>query len=368
MKLSPFYFLEAQAGGVMTEAAWGGVKGYTDARTEHFAVREKVGVIDFSSMGNLDVKGKDAKTVLQEICVNDLNKLFVGKVIYTTVVNAEGGILDDTTIYMLGEDHYMVVAATAKRYSTYQYLLDQAKGREVYVTDITGGTGILCLQGPNSVPLLNKISDVPIDDVKYFGFKNIKIAGEDIIASRTGFTGSLGFELYVNSDDAYTVWNAVMDAGGEFGLQLCGSQVAAVSLPLEKGYLSGRELVVTANPYELDLGWTVVLDKETPCIGNDALKKIKETGPVNKIVGFILPDKTQTVANGSPVTAGVGGPEIGKVTSAAFGWYLDEFIGLAYIKSEYAALGSTITVLAGETPVEVEVVNKVFYDPERKFL
>jgi aminomethyltransferase len=260
------------------------------------------------------------------------------------------------------------VAATAKRYSTYQYLLEQAKGREVYVTDITGGTGILCLQGPNSVPLLNKISDVPIDDVKYFGFKRIKIAGADIIASRTGFTGSLGFELYVNSEDAYTVWNAVMEAGGEFGLQLCGSQVASASLPLEKGYLSGRELTVDRNPYELGLGWTVALDKEVPSVANAALKKIKETGPANKLVGFILPDKTQTVAVGTPVTAGAGGAEIGKVTSASFGWYLDEFIGLAYIQAAYAGIGETITVLAGKTPVDVEIVDKVFYDPERKFL
>jgi aminomethyltransferase len=366
MKVSPFYFLEAQAGGTMTEAAWGGVKGYTDAKTEHFAVREKVGVIDFSSMGKFDIKGRDAKKLLQTILVNDLDKLFIGKVLYSTIVNEAGGILDDTTLYLLGEDHYMLVTSTAKRTSTYPYLLDLAAGQEVYITDITGGYGILCLQGPNSVPLLNKITGTSIDDIAYFAYKPVEIAGSEVLLSRTGFTGSRGYELFVKSEDAYAVWNAVLEVGDEFGLQLCGSQVAAASLPLEKGYLSGRELTEPRNPYELGLGWTVALDKAIPSHATEALKKIKADGPANKLVGFILPDKTQTVAINTPVT--VNGEEIGTVTSAGFGWYLDAFIGLAYIKAEYAGIGDKITVLAGETPVEVEVVEKIFYDPERKYL
>ncbi|MDR1571966.1 MAG: aminomethyltransferase family protein [Clostridiales Family XIII bacterium] len=366
MKTGPFYFLQAQAGGNMAEGAWGSAKGYTDARTEHFAVREKVGLIDFSSMGNLDIKGRDAKDALQRICVNDMDKLTVGKVLYTTVVNAEGGILDDTTVYMLADGHYMMVTSTAKRFATLKYLLDHARGKDVFVTDITGGTGIMCLQGPASVGLINSIADSPIDELKYFFFKKLKIAGNEVLVSRTGFTGSRGYELFVSGEDCFEVWKAVLGAGGEFGLQLCGSQVAAATLPLEKGYLSGRELTESSNPFELGLGWTVALDKAVPCVANDALKKIKERGPANRLVGFVMPDKAMTVANGTPVTS--GGAEIGRVTSAAFGWYLDRFIGMAYIRSEYAALGGSITVASAGGPVDVEIVDKVFFDPERKQL
>jgi aminomethyltransferase len=349
----------------MTEGAWGSVKAYADARTEHLAVRERVGLIDFSSMGKLDVKGGGAKDALQRICVNDMNKLEPGKVLYSTVVNENGGILDDTTVYMLADGHYLMVTSTAKRLGTLRYLAAHARG-EAFITDVTGRVGVMCLQGPNSVGLVNKISDTDISGLRYFSFKRVKAAGADVLVSRTGFTGSRGYELFVNSEDSLTVWNAVLEAGAEFGLQLCGSQVSAATLPLEKGYLSGRELTESTNPFELGLAWTVALAKEVPCVANDALKKIKESGPANKLVGFALPGESMTVANGTPVTS--GGDEIGKVTSAAFGWSVGKFIGMAYIKSEYAELGSKITVLSGEGPVEVEVIEKTFFDPERKQL
>jgi aminomethyltransferase len=366
MKVGPFYFLLAQAGGVMEAGAWGTMKMRDDAKAEHLAVRESVGLIDFSSIGKIDIKGGDAKYVLQKVCVNDINKLTPGKVLYTTIVNAAGEILDDTTVYMFADNHYMVVTRTANRFNTQNYLAGYVSGREAFITDVTGGMGVLCLQGPNSYPLIDDISDVPIGDIMYYRFKKVKIAGFDVLVSRTGYTGSRGYELYISAEDCYEVWQAISGIGEKYGLRLCGSQVSLFSLPLEKGYLTGRELDGRPNPFEVGLGWTVAIDKDIPCVANDAFKRIKESGPENKLIGFVMPEKSLTVANGTPVNS--GGKEIGRVTTAGFGWYVDEFIGMAYIKSEYAAIGNKITVWSGETPVAVEVTDKIFFDPERKRL
>jgi aminomethyltransferase len=366
MKVSPFYFLHIQAGAKMAERAWSLAIGYADAKTEHLAVREKVGLLDFSSMGKIDIKGPDAKTALQTVCVNDMNKLEPGKVIYTSVVDPRGVMLDDTTVYMLGDRHYMLIARTALRFSTFRYIESHARAMDAYLTDVTGAFGVLCLQGPNSLPLINEISDVPVDDLARFRFKKTMIADCEVLVSRTGFTGSRGYELFISSEDCLAVWRAVHAAGGAFDLQPCGFQVGTNTLPLEKGFLSGKELAESPNPFEVGLGWTVVTDKDVPCVANEALKAIRKTGPVNKLVGFALPDGAPPVASNAPVIC--DGKKIGKVTSAAYGWYVDKFIGLAYIKSEYASLGNKIVLLAGETPVEVEVIDKVFFDPERKRL
>lgn len=335
----------------------------SDAKTEHFAVREKVGLIDFSSMGKIDVKGKDAKTAIQMICGNDINKLDVGKSIYTAVLNEEGGLLDDIIVFMLSENHYMMVVSTI-RHRTYDFITEISENLDVYLTDITGAYGVICLQGPNSVPLLNKICNESIDDIKYFAFKAVNINGREVLLSRTGCTGSRGYELFIYSEDCNDIWDIVTEVGEEFGLKLCGTQVSCLTLPLEKGYL--LQFDETKNPYEVGIGWSVVLDKDVPCVANDALKKILAEGVVNLEVGFIMPDKSLTVEEGSPVT--VDSVSIGYVTSAGMGWYIDKYIGTAYIKAEYASEGSKITVMSGDIPVEVDIVDRTFFDPEKRFL
>ncbi|MDR2089892.1 MAG: aminomethyltransferase family protein [Clostridiales Family XIII bacterium] len=367
MKAGPFYFLHEKAGARMTKGAWGLAEGYADAKTEHFAVRNNVGMFDFSSLGNIDLKGGGVKETLQRVCVNDMNKLVPGKALYTTIVNPDGGTLDDTTVYMFDERHYMIVTSTARRFRTLRYVADHAAGKEVFITDITSGTGILCVQGPNSTPLLDKICKPAIGDIEYFFFKKVEIAGCDVLVSRTGYTGSRGYELFVGAEDSCDVWDAIIDAGREFKMQLCGTQVSLMSLPLEKGYISRREMNDSTNPYELGLGWTVVPDKDTPCVANEALKKIKERGPANTLVGFVAPGRPEAVVPGTPVFS--DGEEIGKVTSAGFGWSVGKFIGMAYIKSEHAVFGCRMRLLPEKgTSVEVEIADKVFFDPEGKHL
>jgi aminomethyltransferase len=367
MKVGPFYFLHEKAGANMTKGAWGIAERYTDAKTEHFAVRENVGMFDFSSLGNIDLKGRDVKDTLQRICVNDMNKLVPGKAIYTTVVSPEGGTLDDTTVYMFDEDHYMIVTSTARRFRTLRYVIEHSAGKDVFATDITGGTGILCIQGPNSTPLLDKICKPCISDIEYFFFKRVEIAGCDVLVSRTGYTGSRGYELFVGAEDCWDVWNAILDAGKKFEIRLCGSQVSLGSLPLEKGYISRREMNDSTNPYELGLGWTVVPDKDTPCVAEEALKKIKAQGPANLLVGFIAPGNPADVVPG--MSAFSGDEEIGKVTSAGFGWSVGKYIGMAYIRSAYAGIGLKMRLLPNKgAPVDVEIADKVFFDPEGRCL
>ena len=365
MKTTPFYNLELQAGAKMAEGAWATVFSYTDPKTEHMSVRENVGLIDFSTMGNIDIKGKDCIPVMQKLIVNDMNKLVPGMAIYTTIVDKQGGIIDDLTIYQFGTNHYMIVTSTSNRFKVHNILKDLSTSYDLYVTDITSGVGIMCLQGPKSVDLINEISDTKIDDIKYFHFKCVHIGDAQVLVSRTGFTGSRGYELYIGAEDCNSVWTDVMNVGDKYGLQLCGGQVGANTLPLEKGYLT-RELSEGVNPYEVGLGWTVKLDKDIKCVAYDALSEIKKKGPSKKLIGFIMPDITMTVQNGSPVYS--DGKKIGVVTSAGIGYTLNKFIGMASIEAEYADLGTQIQVVSENKPVNVVVCDKVFWDPERKYL
>lgn len=361
MKRSPFYEFHLKAGAKMSQGAWASPLEYVGAKQEHEAVRQRAGITDFSSMGQIDIKGKDAFALVQNLVVNDVKRLSPGKVMYSTMCNPEGGIVDDTTVYCFASDHYWIVTSTANRFKDLAWIKEHAKDMNVGITDISSGIGLLCLQGPLSRTLLQSVTDIDLQKLKYFEFAEGKINDVPVMVSRTGFTGELGYELYVNADDAHELWEAILKAGKPYDALLCGLGTAGSTLPLEKGYLSGREYNETINPFEIGLGWSVRLNKGN-FIGRDALQKIKEKGISKKLVGFELEDSSKVAKNGNNIL--VGGEVVGKVTSAAFGFTVGKSIGMGFVKVDYSEVGTEIEIDLGEAIVKGKLVVKPFYDPE----
>jgi len=364
MKKSPFYFMHVKEGALMGTGAWSSPQKYTDPVEEHFAVRNNIGVTDFSTMSKFDIQGPDAAAYLQKLIVNDMRKLIPGKVLYSCMVNEEGGMFDDTTVYMYNDEHYMLVGSTACRYKDIPWLEKHKEGMEVYVTDITSAYGLLSVQGPKSRLLLNKICADSVDGLKYFHFIKTKIEDINVLVSRTGFTGEVGFELYISSEDCVDVWDKVKEYGEKYDLRFVGMQAASGTLRLEKGYIGGNDYGEHTNPYEVGLGWTVADDKDF--IGSAALKKVHDEGPKKSLVGFRIADKTKIAKNKADVI--YDGKGIGFVTSATLSPTYGISFGMMFIDSRYAKIGNKVEIMVDEGAVEAEVANKCLHDPEMKIL
>lgn len=365
MKKSPFYYPNLQNGAKMSGGApWHTPAEFTDVMEEYYAVRDTCGMTDWSTMCKFDVKGPDAKAFLQKMIVNDINRIAPGQGLYSCMCNEEGGMYDDTTVYQYAENHYLFVGSTAGRAKDAKRFAEHGKNMQVYITDVTGGLGLLSLQGPNSRALLNSISSDSLDDVAYFSFKMVEIAGHEVMASRTGFTGELGFEIFIPAEDCPCVYDAILEAGKEFGLKLVGLKAASGMLRLEKGYLSGKEYSEAINPYEAGVGWSVRLD--TDFIGHDALVEIKAKGPAKKLMGFQMSDPSKVAAAGGAVFC--EGKEVGNITSAMYSPILEKSIGLAYIDAEYTAIDTEVSVQADGAAVPAKICSKTFYDADCKRL
>lgn len=333
---------------------------FTSVLEEYNAVRHTCGVTDWSTMCKFDIKGPDAKSFLQKILVNDVDRLSPGKGLYSSMCNEDGGMFDDTTVYQYGENHYLLVGSTAGREKDVKRLAEYSNGKQVYITDVTGGIGILSVQGPNSRKLLNSISDTSLNDLKYFEFKMVTIAGHTVMVSRTGFTGELGFELFVASEDCPCVYEAVLEAGKEYGVRLVGLNAAANMLRIEKGYLAGAEYNETINPFEAGVGWTVRLNRDF--VGCKALAKIKEAGPTKKLMGFWVNDVEKVPQGGARIFA--DGKDVGWVTAAMYSPILEKSIGLAYIEAGHAVLGKIVDIEMEGGLVSAKLSQKAMYDPE----
>lgn len=364
MKKTAFYHLHVKAGATMGTGAWSTPLMYTNPVEEHNAVRNTVGITDFSTMGKIDIKGEDAKKFTQKMVVNDLDKLYPGKVMYTSMTTEEGGMYDDATVYCFNEEHYWIVGSTAGRAKDVIRLEKYSKDMRAYVTDVTSAYGLLTIQGPKSRDLINSICSPNLDDVKFYQFKEIEIADCPIMASRTGFTGELGFELYILTEDCPDVWDAISEAGKSFDAKYCGMIAAGGTLRLEKGYLGGKEYGEHTNPYQVGLGWTVCLDRDF--IGRDALSKIKEEGPKSKLMGFLIEDKSKIATSDAEIL--VDGEIVGMVTSAALSVTYDVSFGMAFIDTEYAKKGTTVQIRFADDLVDAILTNKTLHDPEGKRL
>ena len=327
-------------------------KNDTVARAQHDAIRNNVGWYKWKH-DLLEVTGADAANFLDFIYVNSIAKTPVGRSKYTTMLDEEGGIIDDVIVLHIGDDYFWVSTLYLPELVEW---IDAKKGDlDVKYKDITSVTDMYAVQGPNSRALLNKIVGEPIDDMKYFGVKDNTIGGIKVKIHRSGFSGELGYEIYCDQKDSSIVEKALKEVGTEFGAdKITVLEVIVRSIPGEKGYVL-RQDILGLNPFEADMGWTVDMSKDF--IGKAATEKVKEEGPKRQLVGLEF-DAYNDISQGEIIK--INGIKVGKVTAAMYGYTIDKNIGYAVVDRAKAPIGAEAKV--GINNVPAKIVDRIWYD------
>lgn len=313
---------------------------YSSDIEEHKTVRESVGVFDVSHMGEFLVRGPRALDLIQWVSSNDASTLKIGQAQYAYLPNEKGGIVDDLLIYKMGEEEYMLVVNAANIKKDWDWInLHNTMGAEL--ENISDQTSLFAVQGPKAAEVLQSLTSVKLDEIKFYHFAIGELAGVDnAILSATGYTGAGGFEIYVKNEHALTIWKAIFEAGKDYGIKPIGLG-ARDTLRLEMGYsLYGNDITDETSPIEAGLGWITKFNKDF--INSAQLKEQKENGVERQLVGFILREKGIPRAH-CPIF-NTEGDIIGEVTSGTMSPSMGIGIGLGYVKSEYAKPGSHISI------------------------
>ncbi len=325
---------------------------YAGIKEEHICVRTNVGVFDVSHMGEFIIKGKDALALVQKVTSNDASKLVAGNIQYSCLPNDKGGIVDDLLVYRLaddmcaaGEQAFMLVVNASNIDKDWNWIQSFAHDFEVTMQDISEKTGLLALQGPNATHVLEKLTNVNVGALKYYTFAKGKVAGLDnVLISATGYTGAGGYELYARNSQLEKLWDALFEAGKDLKIQPIGLG-ARDTLRLEKGFcLYGNDIDDTTSPIEAGLGWITKL-KKGDFVNCELFKKQVKDGVTKKLVCFELNDRR--VPRHDHLIENAEGEVIGKVTSGTQSPTWNKPIGMGYVSTSYAVLGTEIFIQLG---------------------
>jgi len=325
---------------------------------EHHCVRKSLGVFDVSHMGEFWVKGPKALDLIQKVTSNDASKLFDGKVQYSCLPNKDGGIVDDLLVYRFGEEEYFLVVNASNIEKDWNWIqqFNQEIGAEM--TNVSDDYSLLAIQGPLALKAMQKLTEMNVVDMEYYTVQRGKFAGKDnIIFATTGYTGAGGCEIYFRNEDAEDIWNAVMEAGAEYGIQPIGLG-ARDTLRLEMGFcLYGNDIDDTTSPLEAGLGWITKFTKDFT--NSEALKLQKSNGVSKKLVAFEMIDKG--IPRHGYEIAQADGSVIGVVTSGTQSPSLSKAIGMGYVPTSMSAVGSEIFLLIRGKQLKAQVVSLPFY-------
>lgn len=359
MKNTPLSEIHALQGAKMAEfAGYNMPIVYTTISQEHEAVRARAGVFDVSHMGEFMVKGPEALEFLQLVTSNDVSKLVPGQAQYSCMPNKDGGIVDDLLVYKLFEDNsYMLVVNGANIDKDWQWLQSNID-HDIEMTNASDDIGLLAVQGPQVVSLLQSLTDKDLSSIGFYHFDIGTLAGiENTIISGTGYTGSGGFELYVPAAELPKLWQALMD------LEIPPAGLGARdTLRLEMGYcLYGNDITDTTSPIEAGLGWITKL-KKGDFNSSQIFSKQKEDGVTRKLVGFTLDDR-RVPRNGYTIE-NESGEVIGEVTSGTQSPTLDHPIGMGYVDVAYSKTGTPIWICRGNKRFDAIVKRPPFVNIE----
>lgn len=365
MKTTPFTKYHIANGAKMAEfAGYNMPIEFTGINDEHLCVREKAGVFDVSHMGEIWVKGPRALDLLQHITTNNVALLFDGKVQYTCMPNGKGGIVDDLLVYRVDAETYLLVVNAANIDKDWKHIcaegakmgMEAGHGKELY--NASDEICQLAVQGPLAMKIVQKMCDEPVEEMEYYTFKKMPVAGCDAILSITGYTGSGGCEIYIANEDADRLWEALWKAGEESGLQNIGLG-ARDTLRLEKGFcLYGNDIDDTTSPIEAGLGWITKFAEGKDFIDRARMERLKAEGVERKLVGFKMIDRG--VPRHGYKIAAPGGEEIGVVTSGTMSPCLKQGVGMGYVRTAYAKAGTEIAVVVRDRLLRAEVVKLPF--------
>lgn len=341
MKTTPFTEKHIALGAKMHEfAGYNMPIEYSGIIEEHLTVCQGVGVFDVSHMGEFWVKGPSALEFIQQVTSNNAAVLTPGKIQYTCFPNEDGGIVDDLLVYAYEPDKYMLVVNAANIEKDWNWCVSHnTVGAEL--ENSSDNIGQLAIQGPRAIDTLQKLTDVVLADIPYYTFKVGELAGvKNVIISNTGYTGAGGFELYFYPRDAGKIWDAVFEAGEEFGIKPIGLG-ARDTLRLEMGFcLYGNDIDDTTSPIEAGLGWITKFVDGKNFTNRAALEKQKAEGVSRKLVGFEMIDRG-IPRHGYPLTD-IDGNVIGNVTSGTMSPTRKIGIGMGYVKTEFSKPGTEI--------------------------
>ena len=364
MKNTPFTQLHIEMGAKMVPfAGYNMPVQYEGLTIEHNNVREKLGVFDVSHMGEVWVKGPKAFAFTQYVTTNDVALLSDGKVQYSCFPNGKGGIVDDLLVYRIDELTYLLVINAANIDKDWAHLCKIAEekgleiGKEIY--NASDEIAQLAVQGPLALKAMQKCTDTPIEDMEYYTWKKLKFAGCDVIFSTTGYTGAGGCEIYLENKDAEKVWNAIYEAGEEFGVKPAGL-ACRDTLRLEMGFcLYGNDINDTTSPIAAGLGWITKFNDGNDFIDRDLFAKQKAEGVPQRLKGFEL------VERGIPrqhyEICDAEGNVIGEVTSGTQSPSLGKAVGMGYINKGYWKADSEIFIRIRKKLVKAKIVKTPFY-------
>lgn len=391
---TPFY---ARTARLCESQSWIEWSGYFSANQyelthlhEYYAIRTAAALIDVSPLYKYHIHGRHAQRLLNRVVTRNVNMCAVGQVLYTPWCDPQGKVIDDGTLARLDEYHFRLTAAD----SNLRWLEDNALGLEVTVEDVSDSLAALALQGPCSPDILAQITTARLQKLKYYRLLQTEVAGVPATISRTGFTGDLGYEIWMEPHNAEKVWDALMEVGERYRLRAAGNlaldmaRIEAGLLLVAVDFNSSKKVmfdIQKSTPYELGLGWTVKLDATRErFIGQAALKNELERGPAWATVGlevqlpaleaihreFGMPLQLPDRGWSSAVPVFVGGRQIGKATSGTWSPILKKYIALARVKPAQAKPGTRVwmevTVEAHRKYAEAIVVETPFFNPDRK--
>ena len=356
---------------------------------EYWAIRNAAALIDVTPLMKYLIKGSDACRLLNRVVTRDVEKLKVGQVYYTPWCDEEGKVIDDGTLSRLDEQTYRMTSADP----SLRWLAMNAVGLDVQISEVTDQVAALSFQGPSTRAILNRCCDVGVDGLKYFRLMQDRLNSVPVTISRTGYTGDLGYEIWMDANDALPVWDALMQAGRDYGVTPVGilamdmARVEAGLFMIEVDYTSTRQAWIEAqksSPFELGLEWAVALDKRGYFVGRRALEREKQQGSVWKLMGLEvawngmeslfadvgLPPQIPGMAMRGSLPVWVGNVQVGYASTSSWSPLLKKYIALAHLQNPYFEPGTRvrmeITVEHHRQHAPAEVVRLPFYEPEWK--
>jgi len=357
MKRTPLYDIHKAMGAKFFQfAGWEMPLQYCGIIKEHNTVRCSVGLFDVSHMGRIEIEGSDAMKNVQYLITSDCSRITSGQVQYTVLCYPQGGIVDDLTVYKFHDGRIMFCVNAVNTSKDLQWIEQNLTG-DVRVKDRSHEICQLALQGPLAQETLHKLTNEDLAEIKPFRFAKKRIGGQEVLISRTGYTGEDGFELFFPRDFSEKIWNDILEAGKAHDIKPIGLG-ARDTLRMEMKYpLYGNELTQDITPLEAGLEWLVKFDKPS-FIGKETLLEQKRRGVRRRLVGFKMME--QGIAR-SQHRIFAGDEEIGVVTSGTFSPTLGEAIGIAMVKVEYSAVGSELEIEIRSRRHKAKVVPTPFY-------
>lgn len=356
---------------------------------EYWAIRNSAALIDVTPLMKYVITGKDASRLLNRVVTRDMDKLKVGQVYYTGWCDDEGKLIDDGTVSRLDESTYRLTSAEPNL----RWLSMNAVGLDVEITEITDQVAALSLQGPNARVILDRVAAEPVNGLKYFRLMQNELDKVPVTISRTGYTGDLGYEIWLDAGHALRVWDRLMEAGADYGITPVGilamdmARVEAGLFMLEVDYTSASQAWIEpqkSSPFELGLDWTVALDKPGYFVGRRALEREKRAGSAWKLMGLEvdwegmerlfqevgLPPQIPGMAVRASLPVLVGNVQVGYASTSTWSPLLKKYIALAHLQKPYYEVGTNvrmeITVEHHRQHAPAKVVKLPFYEPEWK--